>query len=349
MSKQKGNMIYVWRIVFTYLICMFHFFVTFPIGRPTGWYISVEFFFFVSGYLLYKKYVSDPKTDAWQYTKARIKSIYPYYICALAVVFLLTAYLNQYSLKDMYDKLLDSVWEILLLQGIGLGRGWDYLIPILWYISVLVIAGYFIYYLLTKYHDNYVKFVVPLSVLLIYSYFYRNGAHLDRAMDIVLCTQEGMLRGIAGLNVGILCYRFRDYLENKMRTYWHLQLVAVVGFVFVISAAAGGSHTKMDFLYAILLALCVAIAFLPTKGKFWNGKPVVFLSGITLPIYVNHQIFYSHIYPYLFGEKVSGTREILLLMVSYLIVVTVYSAIFKICIDKVFGWIGAKIKSRKFF
>ena len=55
----KNNSIPFWRIIFTYMIVMFHFDTTFPwmreLGLVTGWYLAVEFFFLVSGYLIYAK------------------------------------------------------------------------------------------------------------------------------------------------------------------------------------------------------------------------------------------------------------------------------------------------------
>ena len=55
---EKTNSIKLWRIVFTYMILIYHFDNAFPFSvemeLAAGWYIAVEFFFIVSGYLLYR-------------------------------------------------------------------------------------------------------------------------------------------------------------------------------------------------------------------------------------------------------------------------------------------------------
>ena len=47
----RNNAIDFWRIIFTYMIVVFHFDTTFPyvnrLGLTPGWYIAVEFFFIV--------------------------------------------------------------------------------------------------------------------------------------------------------------------------------------------------------------------------------------------------------------------------------------------------------------
>lgn len=56
-NERTVNMIEFWRVIFTLMIAVYHFNNTYSISwgkwnLTPGWYIGVEFFFIVSGYLL---------------------------------------------------------------------------------------------------------------------------------------------------------------------------------------------------------------------------------------------------------------------------------------------------------
>lgn len=141
MQMKEKNAIYFWKIIFTYAICILHFNNIIEIRPLMGWYIAVEFFFMVSGYLLFSSVEQGRHQSAFGYTMKRIKKIYPYYLGAFVCTFWGYCCFNNLHGKEIVSKLLDSIWEIFLLQGCGLGRGWDYINCTLWYISVLLIVG----------------------------------------------------------------------------------------------------------------------------------------------------------------------------------------------------------------
>lgn len=68
----KNNSITFWRLAFTVLVALFHFLRLYDLN--TGWYISVEFFFITSGFLLIntcdkKRNKSGISDSPWIYTK----------------------------------------------------------------------------------------------------------------------------------------------------------------------------------------------------------------------------------------------------------------------------------------
>ena len=62
--EKKSNSIVIWRIIFTYFVTGFHFdnqyLITYSLGLDNGTYLSVEFFFMVTGYLMYEGYLKNP-------------------------------------------------------------------------------------------------------------------------------------------------------------------------------------------------------------------------------------------------------------------------------------------------
>lgn len=327
------NDIYLWRIVFTYLICIFHFLCLVPIHF--GWYIAVEFFFMVSGYLLYKDYTENKYTSAWSYTKHRLVSLYPYYICSFFIMFIAQSIRENFSIGRMISTLLHSIWEILLLQGAGLDRGWDYVNAILWYLSIVIIAGYIIFYLLR--YEWYRELIVPLSVILIYAYFYRTGGGTtDRVMKVSgFFMNEALLRGLAGMNLGIICYRFREHIENKYKRYTCFKMIEILGGIVVIVASALRGYTQYDFLYIVILFFVVSFAFLPSTDAYKNGRGnriILYFSRLSYVLYLNHVLFTGYIIPYFFGNELTG-RRIISVMIVYLFLITVYSVLFKWIVD----------------
>lgn len=337
---EKNNSIKLWRIIFTYMILIYHFDNAFPFSAEmeltAGWYIAVEFFFIVSGYLLYRTYKNGRYESAFLYTIHRLKAIYPKYIVAVIIVWIALSISRGYTYRMSLGFLADSYFELLLLQGIGLGRGWDYINPTLWYISVLLIAGYIIYFLLTHIEEWFVKFIAPVFVIFTYAYLYRTFGHINVVMDIEgFWGNFALLRGVADMCVGIIAAKGTDYLLQKDKA--DLSMKRIIGalvllLVIVLSALFGFS--QYDFLFVIMIAFGVATAFLPTDSSFINSKLIDKWSGMTLSIYLLHDLFRAYVFPSVFsgnyqlGEKMG-------IMCIYLITVTIAAALFDMLMNKV--------------
>ncbi len=129
----KNNSITLWRILFTYLIMIYHFDNHYLISQHfnlrIGWYIGVEFFFIVSGYLLYTgmEKLSLTCHSGWDYFVYRYKRIYPYYLGAFIFSFIFYVITNKIGLKDMIIILTDNFFECFALHGIGLDVGWSHI------------------------------------------------------------------------------------------------------------------------------------------------------------------------------------------------------------------------------
>lgn len=92
--EKKSNSIVIWRIIFTYFVTGFHFdnqyLITYSLGLDNGTYLSVEFFFMVTGYLMYEGYLKNPTKypSGLHYLWARVKKLFPYYWGSYALLFL---------------------------------------------------------------------------------------------------------------------------------------------------------------------------------------------------------------------------------------------------------------------
>lgn len=344
----KNNAITIWRIIFTYAILIHHFDIKFGLtqefGMINGWYIGVEFFFIVSGYLLYTGLdkLSEKCHSGLDYFVYRYKKIYPYYLGAfLFSLICWIAVTEDVWLKDVVELLFMQFFEIFALHGIGLDAGWSYINNTTWFISVMFISGFIIYHCLIKWKDNFVRFVAPLIIMISFSYLYRNACCLDAVVETTgFYNNYALMRGLADMCLGIMAALLNGYIRaNCKRTGW-LRLMGSLGFVFVLLCSMKYGNSTKDFMYAMLLTVCVAIAFLPSEHKIFHCKYIHKWSAVTLCIYLVHDAFRTYIFPiFLDVTEEPGLKFVYLLV--YMTVVTVFAIIF----EKVVKWSIAKVNA----
>ncbi len=329
---KNNNAIVFWRIVFTYMIVAFHFSTTFPwmteVGVVPGWYLAVEFFFLVSGYLIYAKFDDQLKRygSAVRFTLHRFATIWPEYIISFILTFTAIVCLGKNKLP-VIPLIFDSKFEILLLQGIGLDRGWDYINPTLWYLSVMILSGFIIFFFLKYLKRFFVGYLAPALIILFLFLIVYNVGDLDVAV-----IQPGenvnypLFRGLAEMCLGMyacmLTGWMKDHGDEKIwKCTGALSMVAAI----IVSTYAG--HSRFDLLVLALLFVGVSAAFLP------GGSDHPFIkkwSGITLEIYLLHELFRTHIFPALFSRD-NEIGQKLLIMLLYMVAVTLAAVLLHLC------------------
>ena len=144
----KNNRIQFWRIVMTYVIAFYH--LNKAYGIYTSGYIAVEFFFIVSGFLLMEK-LENCEKDGFinitpiNYTVKKFERFFPHSAVAFFVMFFAIGMSKGYVFKDWIKGFLTHLPELFLINMVGLpsGGGVSYN-DITWYLSALLIVGYFI-------------------------------------------------------------------------------------------------------------------------------------------------------------------------------------------------------------
>lgn len=335
----KNNSIIIWRIIFTYLILMFHFDNKYRIsanfGLTNGWYIAVEFFFIVSGFLLYSglEKLSERCRNGWDYFLYRYGKIYPYYLCAFLFSFLFYFVTKpNSSMEEMIMLLSNNFFEVFALHGIGLNDGWAYVNNSSWYISIMLIGGLFIYHCLIKWKDNFCNLVVPLIVIISFSNLYRSLHCIDACVEISgVYINLPLMRGLADMCLGILAARLTDYLKNNIKRINLIRPFGVLGFLFVILCSLKYGYSTADFLYAMILTVSIGIAFLPSDNKLLRSKFLQYWSGITMSIYLVHDAFRTFIFPTYLGIPDSLNQKYIYLFL-YLLAVTVFAVVFDVAV-----------------
>lgn len=163
--KKRNTYLELMRFLFSVGICLYHW----GNGHFGGAYIGVQFFFVLSGFFLLWSFESridevseqDAYKNCFLYLKKRLRQFYPHFIFSFAVLIIIKIVVVHST--SFHNFLLTAFWEVTFLQNIGLTSSGVLLNAPTWFLSAVIISGYFIYYLLQKHHDIYIYIVPPLN------------------------------------------------------------------------------------------------------------------------------------------------------------------------------------------
>ena len=191
--KKRNVAIEFWRFFVAIAIVGFHvgWIIARSCNETTGYFMETSNWFFGSsevllvftitaGYFMvahFKKLAKEPKyhersasSRAWEYTWTRIKSLLPVLILGyiLGVAICTTFFYPTYGVKEVFAMLFNSIWEFLGFHAVGLrsvGGEFFNLNGPLWFISAIIIVGYFIYWGLCKNEDRMAGFIAPILAI----------------------------------------------------------------------------------------------------------------------------------------------------------------------------------------
>ena len=167
--KKINGKIEFLRFLFAVIIVIHHSrsFLGDDIAPFLGGSLAVEFFFFVSGYLMMatierKNCAGKPEyigKETAQYVLKKWGSVLPESIISWMLGFMILNLAQKRPLKDMVVRLIDGIWEPFFVTMTGLGKGG--INGVVWYISAMLLCMAILYPLLRKYHDVTIQLSIP--------------------------------------------------------------------------------------------------------------------------------------------------------------------------------------------
>lgn len=277
----KNYSIEALRFIFMLVIAVWHFS---RINPFTHGYIAVDFFFILSGFLLYGSFERH-KYDALQYTIAKLKRFYPEYILVFIIAFLMKLHLLLRN-NDVVTIFLNAISEGLLIHSVGIYGGC--VNPASWYISVLLIGGGILYAILHCHKKVALSVIFPLLVLSSYTYLLGFGGSLEQFNNDGFIAQC-LLRGLAGMALGIvLAAFFKRYPNILNRKHLLLDIACLLSVAIIYIVLCSTKHYDK---YA-LLAFCVLIVscFVPSTiiNKLFRSNIWRKLGSITFEMLLVH-------------------------------------------------------------
>ncbi len=264
-------------------------------GTVSGFSLSVEFFFLVSGCLLMASVERAEKSQSLSLGKEtglfmirKFRSLYPEVLVAYVMRVVIVCTFTATELFPLIEK---SWFDALLLNSTGL-RG-KAVMSVTWYVSSMLLCMAFLYPFIRKYKKMAINVILPVGVLLLLGFMYRNYGTVRGPMSWNGFTYRGNLRALAELSLGCLCYCLSKRLKNVDFNAFGKALLALIELscygVYVYYMYSGVEGVR-DFFYIFILCIGVIISF---SGKSFghsqfNNRFFSFLGKFSLPLYLIH-------------------------------------------------------------
>lgn len=337
----------IYRFVFTIFVVILHFetyYRTLPkwYHLTRSFYRAVDFFFLLSGFLLYKSFITQHYTNALDFTFAKLKRLLP----LNCVVIIFTCFFINFTpaknlsgiitiIRNFLHYIISVVPELLFLQVFipvfANFCGGDYFIS-LWYISVMVVSGFIWFWILTTSQKKYGNSFKPhglglIASIIIFSYIFNEYKQLNISLSVIpgLNLPSGFLRGLAGMGLGVFCANFSIHINNK-KILSVLKILLPVSLLIFCFYAAG---TAIDFVFVILCAFVLIFEFSLKEVPCKFIQAVCRFAGkISLPIYFSHIFVIIFLYTPLIQKRDLLSSNLLLDLLVRTVLVCSVSSIF---------------------
>lgn len=297
-NTTRNQEIEIFRFLFICTIAIMHFSNSYFHSAPyfSGAYIGTEFFFLVSGFMIMKT-ATLKKNSPFVFTLQRMKKLYPHYLTAFFLLFITSQLAADNGFLSGLKNLCSYCFELLFLHASGLKCSGLLNYPT-WYLSALIIAGFFLYAFAYYFEKIYLTIIAPLAVLVTYSFFSANTGHIDVwGGNQLFHLSDALTRGFAAMSLGALSYALSNNLKNRsfnlskyLRIF--LTLLELSLFLIVLAGSAFFADTQYDFYFIFLLFSGITLAFsgITYSSRLFSFPLFSFLGKISYPMYV-YQLF----------------------------------------------------------
>ena len=290
-------------------------------------------FTITAGYFMvshYKKLAKDPKyqersalSRAGEYTWSRIKALIPVLILGyiLGVVICTTFFYPDYGVKEIFTMLFNSIWEFLGFHAAGLrslGGEFFNLNGPLWFISAMIIVGYFIYWGLCKNEDKTAGFVAPLATIFLAGWWSFTdtraaqtawstfGAQLASTNGMggsatsataTLGFNNGLIFVMLGMFIGVILYYVIERLkEHEFKSTIGLTIlnIIVTGLLgwYIIYQPTWFGLERWPVAFLCIMVVGLSLLNKDHLTKLWNNNVTNglfgYLGGLSLYVYMLH-------------------------------------------------------------
>lgn len=225
-TKKRNVAIEFWRFFAAVAIVGFHtgWIIARSCDGSLGYFMNTSNWFFGSsetlliftltaGYFMmahHRKLSKNPEYNqrsatsrAWEYTWARVKSLIPVLILGYLIGTIVATpfYYPDYGVKEYLVMIVNSIWEFLGFHAAGLRNtngNFFNTNGVLWFISAIIIGGYFIYFGLCKDEDRTAGFIAPLGFIFLAGWWCFTGTRAAQTAWSTFGLQTASSNGMGG-------------------------------------------------------------------------------------------------------------------------------------------------------
>ena len=313
----KNNLIELYRFIFILCICIGHFFANYNniLGIKINFfergYLSVEFFFILSGFLFALKTDKSHNINIYDFIVSKIKRFYPIYFIGFLSSFIYYSVLYKSIILEPIRFLLEILMLSFLYAPIN---------PPSWFLGVLIYLFPIMYIFINKYKKMF-YFLSPYIIIIIYINILYQYEMLDVWWQKYGLVTIGVYRGIAGFLLGCIAYKISIILNRTNLNKLIIFIIEIVIFVFLLKMISFSNSNMNDFIIPILFAILIVTAFLPQIKwlTILNNKYISFLGNLTLSIFLNHWIVFQILF------KHFSFLDLKYLIILYLFLIMIWS------------------------
>lgn len=238
------------RFFFMLIICIWHY------ERPNylmhHGYLCVDFFFVLSGMLLYNTFCKK-SVGVFDYTLNKIKKFYPEYFTCMLILYggkIING--KQLTINELYQ----FISESMMLQSLGI---WENgLNPPSWYISVLIYGGAIVFAILKYNKELAVNVIFPIIIIIIgYTFIFNKGNRIEIFGNSMLINYP-LLRGICDMVLGVLTMivykKLSDLPTNEKTIINIISLFSLFLFINEIIDIQSKDSYSLIFIPIILIS-----------------------------------------------------------------------------------------------
>lgn len=312
------------KIFFVFLVVCYH--TSLLDGVINHAYLSVEFFFIISGFLIAKRATNVERkiNSVTQYIRDRLNKLYPHYIFSFIVILIVSICMHGTHIIENYNILA----EIFMVQSLGLTKGG--LNYPCWYISVLF-WGSILFYAILLYTTKKVRiFLFTICVVMFYTWviFFNGGRTVNWGYFYGIYTP--LLRGLANMALGVIIYDVYIHIHHETYKKYLIRIVEVTSFILAMIFMAVPSNYDILFILFICIFILSSLwkqSVFAYLGKNWLVKKI---SRYEYAIFLNHAVIIILLEDYLLN--ICNLRIMYKLLIL-LFIVTIYSVITQKLID----------------
>lgn len=391
--KSRNVAIELWRFIIALAIIGFHtgFIIARSCNGTNGYFMEVSNWFFGSsevlliftltaGYFMVahfkkrmakKEYASmSASKRAWEYTSKRIKGLLPILVLGylLGVVISTKFFYPDYNFQQVCTMIVNSAWEFLGFHAVGLrslGNEFFNLNGTLWFISAIIIVGYFLYWGLCKNEDFMAGVLAPFTFIFLAGWWCFTNTRAAQtawstfgqqtlstngmggsatAATATLGFNNGLLFVLLGMLGGMILYYVIDHLKKKefsegAKTALTILNLVVSGLLLWYTIYAPTWFNLERWTVALLCILVIGLSLLNKDylTKLLNNKTTSslfeYLGGISLYVYMLHYPIAILIIRMLGKNTAATTYSFWLIFIPTLIITIVLSCVTKWIMD----------------
>ncbi|EMH4032091.1 glucans biosynthesis protein [Klebsiella oxytoca] len=283
------------RGIFALTVALSHYF-----GSQLGWhnypfqnaYISVDFFFILSGFVLAHVYgiaIASGSMSNSKFIFYRFARMYPLHIASMVAVGIIY-WVSQRGLP-FEEPLFSGVANIFLLQNMGFVSGWSWNDPS-WSISVeFWVSVFFVPWFIQRVKTN----VLLLISLMCYASLYIAYGSLMVGHEIMYgIVTSGFIRCIAGVALGISICRMAQWLPSRelnngqsfiLGSVDLLLFAVIINLVYQTTPVGKLSFLPIPLIALLMLSLANSNSWF---HKVIGNKVAVWLGDVSYSVYLIH-------------------------------------------------------------